>query len=295
MASNSPPGGTRSQMGTQVSSKKVSAPIYGFGSGTRDGRAKLFISQEHAAVAGPGPGGSPGPATYTQAASVGPQVNGALESSPRWRFGSENRFPTTKKADMEAPAPGKYDTQGGVGPQVQSHKTSMPLFGFGSSTRDHQENVYKSEEHNKALFGRGSPGPSSYTLNPAVGKQVLSSGPSPYSTGSAKSVVNGTQPAWVMGKAERFNGKNAAGAVPGPGAYTITPAVGNQVSSMKPSLPRFGFGTSTRDNAAKVYISAEHEKVMGSSDAPGPGTYVVKSMTGEKVASSTKVRASHPS
>ena len=74
----------------------------------------------------------------------------------------------------------------------------------------------------------------------------------------------------------------------GPGKYSINPAVGNQVVSNKPSLPRFGFGTGTRDVAAKVYISPEHDKVSGGRNAPGPGQYPIKSLTGERVASSTQ-------
>ena len=43
-----------------------------------------------------------------------------------------------------------------------------------------------------------------------------------------------------------------AAACPGPGAYTLTNAVGVQVASTKPSTPRFGFGSSNRDHMAKV-------------------------------------------
>ena len=34
-------------VGTQVSSKKGSSPIYGFGSSTRDHMEKVFIAEEH--------------------------------------------------------------------------------------------------------------------------------------------------------------------------------------------------------------------------------------------------------
>ena len=91
-----------------------------------------------------------------------------------------------------------------------------------------------------------------------------------------------SQPSWVMGKAERFE-KDGAVRAPGPGTYSITAAVGTQVSSSKPSLPRFGFGTGNREHAAKVFISKEHEKVTGGRDAPGPGAHAIPSLTGKPV------------
>ena len=53
--------------------------------------------------------------------------------------------------------------------------------------------------------------------------------------------------------------------------------------SRLPSKPRYGFGTSNRDHMAKVYISSEHEKFSGGRDAPGPGNYPIKSLTGKPV------------
>jgi len=286
-----PPGGTRSTLGPQVI--KASAPSYGFGSGTREVAAKVFVSQEHSALtANPC---SPGPATFTQPASVGPQVDGLKQSAPRFGFGTSTREHQSKvyiSADHEkvsggrfAPGP-HYDFETGIGKQVDSKKASLPLFGFGSSTREHQSKVYISAEHEKVTGSGEGPG-KNYLLKPTLGKQVLSYGPSGYQ----RHIRNGSQPSWVVGKAERFEA-DQPGQAPGPGAYRITPAVGAQVASNKPSLPRYGFGSSTRAHQTKVFISTEHAKVTGSRDAPGPGAYPMGSMTGHRNASSKQTSGS---
>ena len=76
-------------LGDQVSSRRASAPKFGFGSATRAQAGKVFMSSEHAKLATVG--FSPGPA-YTLAASVGTQVDGQKASSPQWVFGSADRF-----------------------------------------------------------------------------------------------------------------------------------------------------------------------------------------------------------
>ena len=165
-------------LGRQVTSRKKSAAAYGFGSGTRDQQAKIFVSQEHAALQGTSD--SPGPAVYTQRASVGPQVSGAKESSPLWTFGTEDRWAAkdresgmTKYA-VAVPGAGTYDAGVGVGKhQPESKMKTLPAYGFGSSSREDMSKVFISEEMDKVRqFGRGSPGPASFMLNPAVGKQV---------------------------------------------------------------------------------------------------------------------------
>jgi hypothetical protein len=169
--SSQPFGGTRSTFGDQSSSRRRSAPSFGFGSGTREGREKVFVSQEHAAVSSGGTR-SPGPAVYTQKSAVGGQVSSSARSAPQWAFGTSQRWMTNAKSAGSVPGPGTYDLHAGVGTQVSSKQSSAPLYGFGSSTRDHQEKVFIAEEHNKSLYGTGSPGPMMYNLPSSVGKQV---------------------------------------------------------------------------------------------------------------------------
>jgi len=166
-----------------------------------------------------------------------------------------------------------YSQYPAVGKQYNSALHSAPIFGFGSSTRDHMAKVFVSHEHAKTEPGNVSPGPV-YSLEAAIGKQTLSR--------------KEGQPAWVMGKAERFNFDDVkrAATSPGPGAYASASGIGPQVSSSKTSTPRYGFGTSNREHREKVYISAEHDKTSGGKSSPGPGQYPSSPMTGAKVASS---------
>ena len=260
-------GGTRTTFGKQTTSRRKSAPSYGFGSGTRAGQEKVFVSHEHSKLQ-VGSVVTPGP-QYNLKSAVGEQVSSPAKSAPKWAFGTAQRFNFNSKPGNAPPGPGQYTNRSAVGTQVSSAMTSSPIFGFGSSTREHQAKVFVSQEHAKLQGSSDAPGPE-YNLISAVGKQVHS-----------KTVE---QPAWVMGKSERFgydHVKRAAGA-PGPGTYVQTPAVGPQVASTKPSTPRFGFGTSNRDHQAKVYLSPEHEKTTAGREAPGPGTYTLTPSTGNK-------------
>ena len=114
-----PVGGTRTTLGPQVSSKRTSAPNYGFGTGTRATQEKVFVSQEHAALQG-NPS-SPGPGNYPFVPSVGPQVNGAFESAPLYTFGADERFSKGNKskgkgkAKVEVPKPKPWEVPAGGG------------------------------------------------------------------------------------------------------------------------------------------------------------------------------------
>ena len=126
-------GGRRSTLGTQSESKRSSAPSYGFGSGTRETQEKVFVSQEHSALAG-GNSCSPGPAVYNYRAGVGPQVSDHKESAPQWVFGTDARFGALRKNDV--PAPGSYGPGDvSIGVQPNSRRTTVPRYGFGTSTR----------------------------------------------------------------------------------------------------------------------------------------------------------------
>ena len=114
---------TRSMLGDQP--LKASAPKFSFGSSTRDQAGKVFVSQEHTALATAGKG-SPGPAVYTLPPSVGgKQPDGRRADPPSWGFGTAQRFrPRTApvKPDGHAgnnPGPGHYSAPpASVGPQV---------------------------------------------------------------------------------------------------------------------------------------------------------------------------------
>ena len=169
--------------------------------------------------------------------------------------------------------PGAYDVKPGLGVQVSSKTETQPLFGFGTAGREHVAKVYLSEEHNKALHGCDSPGPSMYTLNSAVGDQQLSR--------------KGNQPKWVFSNANRFKYDHVGRAAnsPGPGSYTLNAAVGAQVLSTMVSAATPGMGSSTRDQMGKLYISTEHEKAQSGNNSPGPCNYALPEGTGRQALS----------
>lgn len=66
--------------------------------------------------------------------------------------------------------------------------------------------------------------------------------------------------------------------------------MGNQVASKKVSAPAYGFGSSTRQQANKVYMSAEHSRLSSSGNSPGPSAYSLRSAVGTQ-ADARKVSA----
>ena len=140
-----------------------------------------------------------------------PWVSALSCSSPSWVFGSSQRF---KDPDLErhkkTPAADAYSQPNGLGPQPSSTKRSAPLPGFGSSNRDHAAKVFLTPEHQKANFGKQSPGPVMYTLTPGVGKQTLSV------RREAPSYGFGTNDRWYTRKIAMRAANN-----PAPGAYNV--------------------------------------------------------------------------
>ena len=213
-ASSPGPGayGSTSSFAAQVSSAVQSAPNFGFGSAGRHHVEKVYLSEEHQkSLHGLD---SPGPlAGYKMADSVGRQESSRKANHPTYTFGGGGRFQTEDaKRAASQPGPGTYELRQSVGPQVASNRSSAPMAGFGASTRQTQNKLYISPEHEKMHYGKQSPGPQSgtYTLPPTVGKQFLSR--------------NASMPSWGFGTASRFTTekKTLRGSqTPGPGAYSV--------------------------------------------------------------------------
>lgn len=55
---------------------------------------------------------------------------------------------------------------------------------------------------------------------------------------------------------------------------------GDQAPSKRRSAPSFGFGSSTRNQAAKVFISPEHAKLSSMAYSPGPSAYSLRASVG---------------
>jgi hypothetical protein len=59
--------------------------------------------------------------------------------------------------------------------------------------------------------------------------------------------------------------------------------MGPQACSAHGSSPAFGFGSSTREHMAKIFLSTEHAKLASSSVSPGPNVYMMRSTVGPQV------------
>ena len=57
---------------------------------------------------------------------------------------------------------------------------------------------------------------------------------------------------------------------------------GNQAHSMRTSAPSYGFGSSTRSNQEKVFMSPEHAKLQSSTCSPGPSAYMLVQSVGSQ-------------
>ena len=269
-------------LGEQPSSTKHSAPAFGFGKSTRATAAKVFVSQEHTALATAGLH-SPGPAVYLLPASVGgKQPDGRKADPPVWGFGTNQRFrPRTApiKPDGRAgnnPGPGAYALPpASVGPQSLARFRSEPSMGFGTAERKHVRKVFVSQAHQKTdMYGMDSPGPAvAYEIKSTMGKQVASDLESP--------------PAWVFGNASRVKDQPGL-AGPGPAGYTLPQSVGPQPDSRKPEASKPGFGASTRDIRAMIYLGPAQDKASHGKLSPGPfAPYELCSAVGKQVHSKT--------
>ncbi|KAL4447748.1 hypothetical protein ABPG75_004967 [Micractinium tetrahymenae] len=164
----------------------------------------------------------------------------------------------------------------GFGEQPLSNRASAPAAGFGSSSRDAFAKQYASAEVDRAQArARGNidnPLGACYAVPDTISKQVLSTVPSP------PRVRFGT------GKRQGMAQKSDA---PGPGAYKLKPVMGDTVESTRSSAPRMKFGSGTRDQANRLFISADHEKCQVGVDSPGP-SYTIPAALGKQQLSTKK-------
>ena len=140
---------------------------------------------------------------------------------------------------------------------------------------------------------RDSPGPSAYVVPGGMGRQQLSgktSNPSWRVGTGQRSGVSDKQAANLPGAGNQRPPNCAAGTVFDAdeqlsgvwsqkrtylllaGRYQLPGGLGKQVLGPKRSAATAKFGSSTRDGANKVFISAEHDKTSCGLASPGPGT-----------------------
>ena len=240
---------SRSTFGAQASSKRRTAPAFGFGAATRDCAKKIFVSQQHTALATDAIVRSPGPATYNLPPSVGgKQPSGAKPDPPVWGFAKSPARMQSTKEGSNSPSPAHYKVAATVGRiQPLSHCRSEPLFGFGSADRQQVKKVFISQSHQRTdMYGIASPGPhANYKVNSSIG-------------GRQPLARNASLPSFSFAsKARPLLTSKAVS--PGPHARgTLPQSIGPQPESMKPRASTPTFGAGTRDLANKLYVSQEH-------------------------------------
>lgn len=135
------------------------------------------------------------------------------------------------------------------GLQADSKLASAPIYGFGTQERPEPASMEKG--------GKTSPGP---IYLPGSESGGLRRAPE-HSFGVSHRYAT---------SAQKFLGSP----VPGPGQYLNTVATGKQPHSQKYSYPTWKFGTGTRDDQAKVFISPAHSEGQPEFiTSPGPCAY----------------------
>lgn len=265
-----------SSFGRQIPGHRPSSPQCGFGSATR-ATAAAVSAPGYMPVRGEL---SPGP-IYGLEGGVGPQHDSSKTSEPQWGFGSNPRSKSPRAQDI-GPGPAEYSSDGmaSMGTQPLSQKGTSPIYGMGSGTRETQRKLFISAEHQKDLYGRNTPGPTTAVDLGAYGRQVPS--------------TRRSSPSWGLhGPKNRFNERptSAGFKVPGPQAYGLRSGVGTQLDSRKPSSPARGFGSSTREQQARVYLG-KHDHSTHGRLSPGPAQYSAELTTFGTRPASSKQRGS---
>ncbi|KAJ1622611.1 hypothetical protein T492DRAFT_846193 [Pavlovales sp. CCMP2436] len=247
-------------MGQQPLGKWKSSPSFGFGSGTRDQREKVFISMAHTkSIFGRA---SPGPAMYGLPSATGNQILSTKGSQPRWAFGSAQRFPASSKSEVASPGPGTYNNHPALGRQITSAYVTQPIFGFGTAQQRANWKVFISQEHNLAFYGREGPGPT-YNIGSTMGRQSLS--------------TMRSSPNLSFGSADRSGQSSQlkrAANQPGPASYSLDAAIGRQIRSTMRSSATPSFGTGKQSHNPAIYISEEINKSFFGRIGPGPTTAI---------------------
>lgn len=210
----------------------------------------------------------PGPGQYTIPGSVSRQHDSQKFSYSSWKFGTSTRADQAKvfvspahaksvTEFIDSPGPTAYGHKGSLGNQSDSRKTTNESYGMGTSDRFFYDNPTQMD--------KASPGPGTYTLRSAQGRQVTSNKTSYPISSFPRADRDRTATTVYLGPKQQqaFWGRNS----PGPAVYSPTASVGGQVSSEKPNAPKSGFGTADRF----AYINIGQRAMQ----SPGPGAYSV--------------------
>eukprot|EP00191_Tetraselmis_sp_GSL018_P006500 CAMPEP_0177607174 /NCGR_PEP_ID=MMETSP0419_2-20121207/17762_1 /TAXON_ID=582737 /ORGANISM="Tetraselmis sp., Strain GSL018" /LENGTH=305 /DNA_ID=CAMNT_0019101709 /DNA_START=300 /DNA_END=1214 /DNA_ORIENTATION=+ len=275
--------GTRSSFGNQCLSQKTSSPRCTFGSSTRDKCLKSYLGPEFDRATARSAGGRNseyGPAYKTYSA-FGKCVDSRKLSAEGSKFGTSPRMAWSAKPKSSGPGPGSYKNTSSLGEQYVSHRRSGQKTSFGSASRDKESHVWLSEEHARVSpHSYSTPGPGTYTLKGAIGKQPCTK----------------NEPSWRIGTADRFatTGRRVVEGYPAPCDYnTAVSSVGKQSLSRRKNPAAAAFGKSTRSAWESVYISSEHERASAGKHSPGPTTGIQTSSFSRQSVSPKRTYPSH--
>jgi|TARA_B110001469_G_scaffold123018_1_gene134463 hypothetical protein len=237
----------KSMFGDQPLSHRPSAAQFGFGSSTRAHQSRVFA-------------GGLAAAKIVDPSIPGPLYNLPNHVGPRFTFGTQERFGVPGRRSAAAsisPGPGAYNNTSSVGRQIYSTNTSFPHYGFGTSDRAMAARVFISPQHSECgSIGLSSPGPASIN-NTSRGM----------GEGSHKFGF-GTDGRWTREQMRL----SQASEQPGPGTYTMDSAQSQYASSSSPKEASYGFGTSNRAHAEKIFVSNAHAQGGAFVLSPGPAS-----------------------
>ena len=244
-------------LGVQHDSRKASAPVFGFGSSDRNALAKVYISAEHnrADFGKLGPGAVYGVKAVRRARFEQERHPPRFPSAPRRGFLKPSAARASATRGSRAPAPTPRDLHRQVRGLEQDHRGGV---WFRHEHEDHAAKVFLSAEQAKVFFGLESPGPAAYKVLSGVGARDEQQ--EPHRAGVFD----------PEGAELKYDYVERAKRLPGAGLYDRPGAVGPQVEATKATRPTVGFGTSTRDHAAKVFLGNEQAKVFYGMESPGP-------------------------
>lgn len=248
----------KSMFGSQILSARETAPAFGFGSSGRDSTSKLFITKQQTATyvgkVGPGP-------IYDLPSSVGYQSLSKNGTAPAYKFGSRATSDYNLQR-VSLPSPGQYGAgPQSVGPQFLSNNPNATSWKFGSGNR-WSKFVNQRKEFDETP-GMGLPALSAGWLGDAAA----------FSMGASKRYEIGVG---IPGSMPSFR------SAPGPGTYQSQTSLGLQHLSNKESASKVRFGTSSRKQQEKVYLTAGHERAMFGMYSPAPNTYGAPSSLGQQ-------------
>ena len=173
-------------------------------------------------------------------------------------------------------------------------RSPTPDFGRGCSReQSHRLLTLFSQDHtigfahtlSSTHYGTHSPGPI-YPQKPVIGGKQPDGGKSP------------DPPVWSQAKANRFlstlTGKPDQ--KPGPERYVMHPAIGGtQPDAARDNRPNWKFGTGTREQSRRVYITKEiTQTLLAGTLSPGPANYDLPDNVGPSIGYSGTVLKQNP-